>query len=125
MYRESLPENLRRGAAAEDLAADYLRLRGFEIVERNVRVAGGEIDLVARRGEWLVLVEVRFRGSCSHGHPVETVCGRKARAVGRAARAYLAQGRRGASCWRFDVVTVTLEEDGEARVRQFPGAVSL
>lgn len=114
-----------RGAAAEDIAAAYLKLRGCDIVDRNVRIAGGEIDIVARRAEWALLVEVRYREGDDHGSPIETIRGRKARAMVRAARAWLCRSRDDATCWRVDAVTVTLDSDGEVRVRHFPGAVSL
>ncbi len=120
-----MPERARKGADAEDLAAAYLRLRGCLIVGRNVRAGGGEIDLVARRGEWLLLIEVRFREGIDYGQPIETVRGRKARALARAAHAYIGRFRGTATCWRFDVVTVTLGPDGGACVRHYPGAVPL
>lgn len=115
----------RLGIAAEQMAAAYLSLEGWDVTDRNVRIAGGEIDLIARRGEWLLLVEVRYRRTARHGAPVDTVCGHKARALGRAGRAYVACRRNGASCWRFDVITVTMESEGEAWVRRFAGAVPL
>ncbi len=118
-------ERARRGAAAEDLAASYLRLRGCTIIGRNVRVGGGEIDLIARAGDWVLLVEVRYRETTAFGHPAETVCGPKARALARAGRAYIARGIGDARCWRLDVVTVTLETGGEARVQHYPAAVTL
>ena len=118
-------ERARRGAAAEDLAACYLRLRGCTIVGRNVRAGGGEIDLIARMGGWLLLIEVRYRETLAFGHPAETVTGPKARSLARAARAYVARGIEGARCWRLDVVTVTMEKGGEARVQHYPSAVTL
>jgi len=120
-----IPARARIGAAAEDLAAAYLKLRGCEIIGRNVRVGGGEIDLVARRGDWVILVEVRYRESVDFGEPIETIRGRKARALGRAARAWMCRNRDAAACWRLDAVTVTLGPGGEARVRHFPAAVPL
>jgi putative endonuclease len=125
MARIDSAERARRGAAAEDLASCYLRLRGCEIVGRNVRAGGGEIDLIARTGDWLLLVEVRYRETIAFGHPVETVCGAKARSLARAARAYVARGIGGARCWRLDVVTVILEKGGEARVQHYPAAVTM
>jgi putative endonuclease len=115
----------RLGVAAEQMAAAYLAIEGWDVTERNVRIAGGEIDLIARRGAWVLLVEVRFRRSSIHGTAVETVCGPKARALGRAGRAYVARRRGRAECWRFDIITVTLGSDGDAWVRSFPGAVPL
>ena len=52
-----------RGRAGEAIAAWFLTLEGYEILARNTRVADVEIDLVARRGSLLVVVEVKTRGS--------------------------------------------------------------
>ncbi len=51
----------RSGRLAETLAAFAYRLRGFEILDRRFKAAGGEIDLVARRGTLLVFAEVKRR----------------------------------------------------------------
>ena len=51
----------KRGRGAETLACWYLRLRGWRIVARRVRVPGGEVDIVARRGRTLAFVEVKAR----------------------------------------------------------------
>ncbi len=53
----------RRGRSAETLAAMYLRLKGWRILARRARVAGGEVDLVARRGNVLAFIEVKARAS--------------------------------------------------------------
>jgi putative endonuclease len=121
----SVPDRSRLGAAAEEMAAAYLKLRGCDLLARNVRVGGGEIDLIARKGEWILLIEVRYRARLDRGDPVETVCGRKARALSRAGRAWICRNRDGATCWRFDIVTVTVGPDGEARIRHYPGAVPI
>ena len=52
-----------RGRKAESLAAWWLRLRGWRILARRARVPGGEVDLVARRGRVLAVVEVKQRGT--------------------------------------------------------------
>ena len=51
----------KRGRSAETLACWYLRLKGWRIVARRARVAGGEVDIVARRGRTLAFVEVKAR----------------------------------------------------------------
>jgi putative endonuclease len=53
----------RRGRGAETLACWYLRLKGWRILARRVRVHGGEVDIVARRGRTLAFVEVKARSS--------------------------------------------------------------
>jgi putative endonuclease len=92
----------RAGAAAEDLAAAFLRGRGLAIVERNFRCKGGEIDLVARDGPTLVFVEVRLRRSDRHGGAAASVDGAKQRRILHAARVYLAA--HGDAPCRCDVV---------------------
>ena len=53
----------KRGRWAETIAAWYLRLKGWRIVARRARVAGGEVDIVARRGRTLAFVEVKARAT--------------------------------------------------------------
>src|SRR6476661_2840242 len=55
------------GRAGERRAAWFYRLRGYRIVDRNVRLRGGEIDLVVRRGSTLVIAEVKTRQSLAAG----------------------------------------------------------
>src|SRR5262245_20067913 len=52
-----------RGSDAEDRAAKWLRSLGYEILARNLRTRSGEIDVIARDGSTLVLVEVRYRNA--------------------------------------------------------------
>ena len=52
-----------RGRGAETLACWYLRLRGWRILARRARIAGGEVDIVARRGRTLAFVEVKARST--------------------------------------------------------------
>ena len=59
--------HLLRGAAAEALAAEYLRIRGLEILARNLRCKAGEIDLVCVDGGVLAIIEVRQRESADFG----------------------------------------------------------
>ena len=53
----------KRGRGAETLACWYLRLKGWRILARRARVPGGEVDIVARRGQTLAFVEVKARAS--------------------------------------------------------------
>ena len=59
--KESRLTPVDRGRCAEEIAAQWLRLSGLRILDRNRRAADGEIDLVAREGPTLVFVEVRAR----------------------------------------------------------------
>ncbi|WP_327086834.1 YraN family protein [Nonomuraea sp. NBC_01738] len=61
------------GKEGEQLAVAYLQARGMEIIQRNWRCRHGEIDILARDGGSLVVVEVKTRSSRSHGTALESV----------------------------------------------------
>jgi putative endonuclease len=98
-----------KGRDAEGRAEAHLRGLGYEIVERNARTEGGEIDLVAREGGDLVFVEVRSRADDPTGGPEETIGRFKQRRLARAAAAYLGERAPICTTCRFDVVAITGE----------------
>ncbi len=63
----------RRGSRGEAIAAEFLRLKGFTIVDHNVRYARREVDLVAIDGDWLVAVEVKLRRGRRYGSALESL----------------------------------------------------
>src|SRR5271167_370113 len=75
-----------RGNAAEGLAAGYLETRGLALLARNLRCRGGELDLVCRDGDVLVVVEVRQRGRGDFGGALASVTPQKRRRIIRATR---------------------------------------
>jgi putative endonuclease len=110
------------GRISERRAALLLRLRGYRIVERNLRFRDGEIDLVVRRGRRVAFVEVKSRQE--RGAPAEAVGAVKQMQVARLAERYLA-GRRFEGCTlHFDVVTV-FWNGWRFRVRHLPDAFYL
>ncbi|MEO8738752.1 MAG: YraN family protein [Casimicrobiaceae bacterium] len=94
---------MNRGAAAEMLAAEFLVKRGVEIIARNYRCRGGEIDLIARDRDMLVFVEVRLRSSAAFGGAAASITSAKRRRLARAAGHYLAALGREPPC-RFDAL---------------------
>ncbi len=92
-----------KGAAAEQVAADYLIRQGLKLVARNFRCRGGEIDLVMRDGATLVFVEVRARARSDFGGAAESITATKQGRIILAARHYLARHPIDAPC-RFDAV---------------------
>ena len=105
-------ENTRQvGKQTEILAADYLKEKGYEILEMNFRCRLGEIDIIAKDGSYLVFTEVKFRQSFTSGDPLESVDIKKQRTISRVALFYLLQnGLREDTPCRFDVVGVTPDE---------------
>ncbi len=109
-----------RGQGAEREAAEFLRARGLEILDVNVHVGGGEIDLVARVSNadppTVVFVEVRSRQDLRRGTPIETIGRRKRAHLIRAATAWLVErGLWEQVAVRFDVVGIVL---GERRIER-------
>ena len=101
------------GAEAEDRALRHLQSRGLKLLERNYRCRGGELDLVMREGETLVVVEVRSRSNPGYGSAAESVDSRKQRRILLATQLYLAAHPEHADrALRFDVVAF----DGAAKL---------
>ena len=95
-----------RVGRGERRARWFYRLRGFRIVEANLRIAGGELDLIARRGRLVVVAEVKTRQSLAAGHGFEAVGRKKQLQLVRLAGAYLAQLRDPHVELRYDVVSL-------------------
>ena len=125
-----------RGLAAEDEAARFLESRGLSVVERNVELAGGELDLIAllprgesggeRDADTVVFVEVRSRADARAGSPLETINRRKRARVRRTATAWLiARDLWEKVAVRFDVVGITYaggERFSDETLREAGGA---
>lgn len=96
-----------RGRWGEEIARIYLAGSGYRILAQRFRRAGGEVDLVVRKGACLVFVEVKTRGPGSVAIPEAAVGHSKLWRLRRVARAWLAErGWEGAAGGRFDVVAV-------------------
>ena len=96
----------RLGRASEQLAARFLRSRGYVIEETNVRFPVGEIDIVARDGQTLCFVDVRSVSSMAWGGPLASITDQKRRRLIRAAQLYLQRRRVIPAETRFDVVGI-------------------
>src|SRR5690242_8962992 len=105
------------GRSAEDIAADFLIEHGLAVLLRNYRRRGGEIDLVARDGDVLVIVEVRTRSTDDFGGAAASVDGWKQHKIVRASTLLLQQRKDFARLpVRFDVIVVRDIEAGRPRV---------
>lgn len=112
------------GAWGEARAEAFLRAAGYTVIGRNVRPnRRDEIDIVARKGEVLVFVEVKTRRREDFGRPMMAVGPEKRHALNRAAAAYLRKARYPNLFYRFDVVEVLGQpEEGEPLVRHLDDA---
>lgn len=103
-----------RGKAAESQALALLERAGLTLVTRNYRCRGGELDLVMRKGNLLVIVEVRQRSRGDYGGAAASITTRKQARIIHATQMFLAQNPEHARrVVRFDAVT--FEADGRPR----------
>ena len=110
------------GRDAEDAAAAHLARAGLRVVDRNVRFPLGEIDLVCRDRDIWVFVEVKCRQARWVDAPAAAVSWWKRRRLIRLAQHYLKWRRQPEARCRFDVVSVTIDEQGGREVRHLPAA---
>lgn len=97
------------GRRGEDIAHRYVRRLGYIVVARNWRPpqGGGEIDIVARDGDSLVFIEVKFRSQGAWSAPERAIDPDKIQALRRAARDYIRRAAAEESQARFDVISIT------------------
>jgi putative endonuclease len=100
------------GRLGERLARRHLESLGYQILDSNFRAAGGEIDLVAEKGDELVFVEVRTRRGRRLGTPEESVTPTKQAHIVAAALEYLQSTGSEDRDWRIDVIAVELDLSG-------------
>lgn len=102
-----MTDKIKTGTDGEDQAASYLIEKGFEILERNYRFKKSEIDLIVKRGNWLVFIEVKTRTSTAFGYPEEFVDYQKRKMIFAGALEYM-----NAKNWqgnvRYDIVAITI-----------------
>ncbi|MEO0082055.1 MAG: YraN family protein [candidate division WOR-3 bacterium] len=111
----------RLGAAGEQIAEQYLKSRGWRVLERNYRTKLGEIDLVCREKGTIVFVEVKTRTSSLYGEGTEAVNYSKQRKLYRLAQEYLGSHRLESADVRFDVLSIMFVS-GQPTIKHIPGA---
>lgn len=99
------------GNKAEDLACKFLWGEGYKIIERNFNIRGGEIDIIAKKQEFLVFIEVKARFSHEYGLPEESITFFKIRSLKKTALFYITQKKLGNIIYRFDLVAIDYTED--------------
>lgn len=96
------------GCFGEGMAAEYLSMAGYQIVEKNFRCKLGEIDLIGRKENTLVFCEVKTRSGDMYGRPCEAVNNRKKDHIRKVALYYMNTHDCGNSDFRFDVMEIYL-----------------
>jgi putative endonuclease len=102
--------NLARGRLGERAAVKLLKKKGYKILEKNFRTRFGEIDIIAKKRERVIFVEVKTKTGEGFGEPWEMVNKRKLKQIIRMAETYLTKKDLGEAACRVDVVGVWLDQ---------------
>jgi putative endonuclease len=97
------------GKQGEQIAFDYLRKKGYKILERNYRFRHLEVDLIAAYDGFLVVVEVKTRNSDFMAGPEITVTKQKQKAIVKVANAYIHENEIDPDT-RFDIISILLNQ---------------
>jgi putative endonuclease len=122
-----LTDRQRLGMRGEAVAAKWLALKGWEILDRRFQNGHRDLDLVVCRVEeatqcrLVAFVEVRTRLSTDFGTPAETVGWKKRRELARSARVWIASNRCSGDHFRFDVVGVIMGRE-RVQIQYIPDA---
>jgi putative endonuclease len=112
------------GRWGEDAAAGYLQASGYAILGRNLRLGRDEIDLVARKEDLLIFVEVKTRTSSSFAYPEDSVTMHKRERMLAAAERYLDEYPESPESWQFDVIAVEGGPGQNTRLTHFENVIS-
>ena len=109
------------GKRGEDLAVNFLQLKGYTILERNWRYRRTEIDIIALIDEKLIFIEVKTRSTDAFGTPEGFVNSKKQDLVAKGAGAYILKVNHD---WliRYDVIAILLFPDDTYRIAHFEDA---
>ncbi len=113
------------GQLAENLAEHMLRKKGYRIVGKNVRLAGGELDLVAEDQETLVFIEVKARRGNRFGGAPYAISTRKQQQIIKLALCYLSKHRITNTPCRLDVILVVETQEQSPQVTHIEHAFEL
>lgn len=109
------------GRFGEQVAARHLVSDGFVVLERNWRCDLGEVDILARDGDVLVVCEVKTRRSTSHGSPFEAVTERKLHRLERLGMRWMRERAVRPASMRVDVVSVLRPVSGPTVIEHVRG----
>jgi putative endonuclease len=102
-----MSDKIKTGNKGEDLAANFLTEKGYEIVARNYRYKHAEIDIIARLKNFLVFVEVKTRSSSAFGEPENFVNKHKAGKIMEGAEQFMIDNAYHGNI-RFDIISIKL-----------------
>ncbi|MBQ8391460.1 MAG: YraN family protein [Clostridia bacterium] len=100
------------GNLGEEAAVKAIKKQGYKVIERNYRTKMGEIDIIARDGEYTCFIEVRLRKNNDFGSPADTIDINKQRKIIRTAQYYAVTKKIYDTPMRFDAVLINADAKG-------------
>lgn len=118
-------KRIKTGQSGEDLAAKYLRNKGYKIIQRNYRTKSGEIDLIAKYKNVLIFTEVKTRKSNFLETPLAAVTNKKMIQISKVAQEYLCKNNKFDCEARFDVISISFIRAGSPNIEHIENAFDL
>lgn len=115
-------ESYRQGIKGEEIAEKYLQEQGYQILEKNFHSQQGEVDIIAKDGEFLVFVEVKNYSFRNLGSPLGALRKSKRESIVHAAQTYLYKNSIKDTYCRFDVLTIYRRMDGSRAIELYKNA---
>lgn len=109
--------NRKTGNIGEELAAKYLIKNSYQILERNFHTRFGEIDIICKKKDTIIFIEVKTKTSINYGTPEEMINQNKINKIQKMANVYLTTKRLHNYSIRLDAIAITL--DGNGQVQSF------
>ncbi|MEI8130802.1 MAG: YraN family protein [Leptolinea sp.] len=122
-----MSRNQSLGKWGENIAADYLIRKGYEILFRNWRSPYGELDLIANKGEVISFVEVKTRRGIALGWPEESITPTKQEHLINTSQAFFDENEKYVDCqYQIDVIAILVEsqEQRSFQIRHYENAVT-
>jgi len=116
-----MAKHLETGKKGEQIAADFLRKKGYEILEMNWRHRRAEVDIIAKKAEIVIFVEVKTRTDDAFGNPASFVNAKKERFLANAANAYMEKIGHYDEI-RFDIIGIVIWSSERMEIQHFEDA---
>lgn len=122
--KKNVLNRIQTGVKGEDLAVNFLIQHKVKILDRNVRTAHGEIDIIGEKDGCTIFFEVKTRRTRSFGYPETAVNSRKQEHMVNSAYAYLQEQNTLDHPWRIDVIAINLFSSYKPNIEWFQNAIT-
>lgn len=116
-----MAKHLKIGKIGEEAASNFLQEKDYEILEMNWRHRRAEVDIIAKKGDILIFIEVKTRTDDAFGNPASFVTAKKERFLANAANAYMEKVQHFGEI-RFDIIGIIIWSSNRMEIRHFEDA---